>query len=56
MEIKTAFSSQFNYDAAIRGFWCAKHVFLFFTLKIGQEESLLRIRKTKLLSTNVICF
>lgn len=27
MEIKTAFSSQFNHDAAIRGFWCAKHVF-----------------------------
>lgn len=21
------FSSQFNHDAAIRGFWCAKHVF-----------------------------
>lgn len=26
MEIKTAFSSQFNHDAAIRGFWCAEHV------------------------------
>lgn len=38
MEIKTAFSSQFNHDAAIRGFWCAKHVFLFFSLKIGQKE------------------
>lgn len=26
MEIKIAFSSQFNHDAAIRGFWCAEHV------------------------------
>lgn len=26
MEIKTAFSSQFNHDAAIRGFWCAELV------------------------------
>lgn len=26
MEIKTAFSSQFNHDAAIRGFWWAEHV------------------------------
>lgn len=42
MEIKTAFSSQFNHDAAIRGFWRATHVFLFFSLKIGQEESLRR--------------
>lgn len=26
MEIKTAFSSQFNHDAAIRDLWCTKHV------------------------------
>jgi len=26
MEIKTAFSSQFHHDAAIKGFWCAEHV------------------------------
>lgn len=39
MEIKTAFSSQFNHDAAIRGFWCAKHVALFFSLKIGKEAT-----------------
>lgn len=25
MEIKTAFSSQFNHDAAIKGFWSAPH-------------------------------
>lgn len=54
MEIKTAFSSQFNHDAAISGFWCAKHVFLFFSLKIGQEGSLLRITKTSWVSANVI--
>lgn len=50
MEIKTAFSSQFNHDAAIRGFWWAKHVFLFFSLKIGPEESRLRIRNKQ------VCF